>query len=186
MASLISHRPVRRAAIAGAVALGALVVPAAPALAQPVTIPGVGTFDVPDAPGVPALPNVPAPVAPAAPFVAPTTSAAQQAASAAQSKIGAPYVYGAAGPNAFDCSGLVQWAFQQAGVSVPRTSEAQAGTGRPVAQGDLQVGDIISFYGGGHSGIYVGNGNVVHASTEGSPVSIASVASMPYNGARRI
>ena len=64
--------------------------------------------------------------------------------------------------------------------------EAQAGAGRPVSQGDLQVGDIISFYGGGHSGIYVGNGNVVHASTEGSPVSIASVASMPYNGARRI
>ena len=145
MASPITRRTVRNATVAGAVAIGALVLPAAPALAQPVTVPGVGTFEVPDLPAIPNLPGAPAAPGAPAPFVAPTTTAAQQAAQAAESKVGSPYVYGAAGPDAFDCSGLVQWAFKQAGISVPRTSEAQASAGSPVSQGDLQVGDIITF-----------------------------------------
>ena len=94
-------------------------------------------------------------------------------------------MYGAAGPDAFDCSGLIQWAYKQAGLNIPRTSYDQAAAGVAVAQSDLRVGDVISFYGGSHSGIYAGNGNVIHASTAGQPVKLAPVSSMPYDGARR-
>ncbi|MCX5045947.1 C40 family peptidase [Aldersonia sp. NBC_00410] len=184
MATLESKRSVRRAAVTGALVLGAIVAPAAPALAAPVSVPGVGTFDIPEIPGV-ALPPLPgAPAAPA-PAPAPQLTAGDRALQAAESKIGAPYVYGAAGPNSFDCSGLVQWAYSQAGVNVPRTSEAQLGAGTPVAISDLRPGDLVSFYGGGHSGLYAGNGNVVHASTSGQPVKVAALSSMPVSGARR-
>ena len=171
----VRNARLRRATVVGALALGAVLAPAAPALAAPVEIPGVGTFEVP---GLPA----PAPL----PTPAPQQSAGEKALQAAESKIGSPYVWGAAGPNAFDCSGLVQWAFGQAGVGVPRTSQAQVTAGTPVAQSDLRPGDIVSFYGGGHSAIYAGNGNVVHAATSGQPVAIAPLSSMPYAGARRV
>jgi len=105
---------------------------------------------------------------------------------AALSKLGSPYEYGAAGPGSFDCSGLVQWAYKQAGVSVPRTSQAQAGVGTPVAQQDLQPGDIVAFYGGGHVGIYAGNGNVVHAPDYGQPVKVAPMRYMDFTIARRV
>lgn len=97
----------------------------------------------------------------------------------------APRTCTRSGPDAFDCSGLVQWAYKQAGLNLPRTSYDQAAAGVAVAQSDLQVGDVISFYGGSHSGIYAGNGNVIHASTAGQPVKLAPVSSMPYDGARR-
>lgn len=177
MVSVRSTR-IRRAAVVGAVALGAVLAPAAPALAAPVEIPGVGTFEVP---GLPAPAPLPAPAIQPA-----QQSAGEKALQAAESKLGSPYVYGAAGPNAFDCSGLVQWAFGQAGVGLPRTSHAQVSAGAPVAQSDLRPGDIVSFYGGGHSAIYAGNGNVVHASTSGRPVAIAPLSSMPFSGARRV
>lgn len=184
----------------GAATLSALLLPATPASAQPVNVPGVGTFDVPDAiqlpagiPGVPqslpinipAIPGIVEPQAPAAP-AAPQNSVHQAAVDAALSRLGDPYVYGATGPNAFDCSGLVQWSYAQAGVSLPRTSYDQQNAGAPVSYDDLQPGDVVSFYGGSHSGIYVGDGNVVHASTAGQPVAIASVSSMPFAGARRV
>jgi len=105
---------------------------------------------------------------------------------AALSKLGSPYEYGAAGPGSFDCSGLVQWAYKQAGVNVPRTSQAQAGVGTPVAQQDLQPGDIVAFYGGGHVGIYAGNGNVVHAPDFGQPVKVAPMRYMDFTNARRV
>ncbi|WP_072806315.1 C40 family peptidase [Rhodococcoides yunnanense] len=184
MASHTSTRSLRRILVAGAITAGAVILPAAPALAAPITIPGVGTFEIPDIPGLPplpAVPGLPALPAPAAPQVTPAAKAVQ----AAESKIGAPYVYGASGPDSFDCSGLVQWAYKQAGISLPRTSYDQASAGVAVSQSDLQPGDVISFYGGSHSGIYAGNGNVIHASTSGVPVKIAPVASMPYDGARR-
>ncbi|MBT1191540.1 C40 family peptidase [Rhodococcoides kroppenstedtii] len=181
-------RPVRNVLVAGALTAGAIAVPAAPAFAAPVEIPGIGTVEVPDQilsqlpplPQAPALPQIPSPVAPA-----PVLSAGAQAAQAAESKVGAPYVWGAAGPNAFDCSGLVKWAYQQAGIELPRTSYDQVAAGTPVSQNALQPGDVISFYGGSHSGIYVGNGNVVHASTESQPVKVVPLSSMPYDGARR-
>lgn len=189
MVSQNNKRTVRRALVAGALALGAITVTAGPAMAEPVTIPGVGTFDLP--PGVTLPPEVtnlipPAPeAAPAAPFTAPFSSVGQRAADAALSKVGSPYVYGATGPSAFDCSGLVQWAYQQVGLSVPRTSYQQASAGQSVPVGALQPGDVVSFYGGSHTGIYIGNGNIVHASTSSQPVKVAPLDSMPVDGARR-
>lgn len=183
-------RQARRAAATGAVGaatLGAFLLPAVPATAQPVTLPGVGTFEVPDEiPIPPGVPGIEAPNPPAAPpFVTPTETAGELALDAALSKVGAPYVYGAAGPDAFDCSGLVQWSYRQAGLELPRTSDAQLASGTPVSMNDLRPGDVVSFYGGGHSGLYAGDGNVVHASTAGTPVRVAPISSMPFAGARR-
>lgn len=181
-------RQAQRAVAAGAVGaatLGAFLLPAAPASAQPVTIPGVGTFEVPhEIPVPPGVPGLELPGPAPLPFAAPKP-AGEIALDAALSKVGSPYVYGAAGPNAFDCSGLVQWSYRQAGIELPRTSGAQLASGTPVALDDLQPGDLVSFYGGGHSGLYAGDGNIVHASTSGTPVQVAPISSMPIAGARR-
>ncbi|RJO69097.1 NlpC/P60 family protein [Nocardia panacis] len=180
-------RQARRAVAFGAVGaatLGAFLLPAAPASAQPVTIPGVGTFEIPNEIPLPpgGLPGI---ELPAPPFSAPGKTLGESALDAALSKVGAPYVYGAAGPNAFDCSGLVQWSYREAGANVPRTSGEQLAYGNPISMGDLQPGDLVSFYGGGHSGLYAGDGNVVHASTSGTPVQVSPISSMPFAGARR-
>ncbi|WP_051024490.1 MULTISPECIES: C40 family peptidase [Nocardia] len=184
-------RTARRAVAAGAVGaatLSVLLLPATTAAAAPVTVPGVGTVDVPDQvlgavpPGI-QIPGIQIPGVPA-PF-APQQTVGQRAADAALSKVGAPYSYGAAGPNAFDCSGLVKWAYGQAGREVPRTSYEQLEEGAPVSLDALQPGDVVSFYGGSHSALYVGDGNVVHASTAGEPVKVAAISSMPVAGARR-
>lgn len=190
MVSQNNKRTVRRALVAGAIALGAVTVSAGPAAADPVNIPGVGTFDLPAGVSLPPevanlIPQQPSAAPAPAAYTAPFTSVGQRAADAAQSKIGAPYVYGAAGPNSFDCSGLVQWAYQQAGVNVPRTSYDQAVAGQAVSISDLQPGDVVSFYGGSHTGIYIGGGNIVHASTSSQPVKVAPLDSMPVDGARR-
>jgi len=108
---------------------------------------------------------------------------------AAQSKIGSPYVYGAAGPSSFDCSGLTSWAYAQAGVTIPRTSEAQANAGtRIYSQSDLQIGDLVIFYGDFHHvGLYAGNGQVLHAPHPGASVRYESMDTVgPYQTARRI
>lgn len=192
MATNTVKRQAQRAVAAGAVGaatIGAFLLPAAPASAQPVTIPGVGTFDVPNEIPIPAeIPGLQLGTPPGGaplPFVAPQKTLGEVALDAAMSKLGAPYVYGAAGPNAFDCSGLVQWSYRQAGMELPRTSGAQLASGTPVSLNDLQPGDLVSFYGGGHSGLYAGDGNIIHASTSGTPVMIASMDSMPVAGARR-
>jgi cell wall-associated NlpC family hydrolase len=105
---------------------------------------------------------------------------------AAMTKIGSPYSWGATGPHAFDCSGLVNWAFKQIGKPVPRSSQALAKSGQQVALPDLQPGDIVTFYSdASHVGIYIGDGNMVHASTFGSPVKIAPISSAPIFNARR-
>jgi cell wall-associated NlpC family hydrolase len=101
------------------------------------------------------------------------SGAAILAVNAALGKQGDPYVYGATGPNQFDCSGLMQWAYRQAGISIPRTSQAQASAGRAVSASQLQPGDLIIFYSDeSHVGMYIGNGNVVHAPEEGEPVKV--------------
>ncbi|MFQ6326239.1 C40 family peptidase [Nocardia sp. CWNU-33] len=182
-------RQAQRAVAAGAVGaatIGAFLLPAAPAAAQPVTIPGIGTFEVPNEIPIPAdIPGIQLGNPPALPFMAPIKTLGEVALDAAMTKLGAPYVYGAAGPNAFDCSGLVKWAYQQAGVELPRTSGAQLAAGAAISTDDLQPGDLVSFYGGGHSGLYAGDGNVIHASTSGTPVMLAPISSMPIAGARR-
>jgi cell wall-associated NlpC family hydrolase len=83
---------------------------------------------------------------------------------AAYSVIGAPYVFGAAGPDAFDCSGLTSWAWAQAGVSLPHSALAQLGSLPQVPLSSVEPGDII-YYGSTspHVAIYVGGGNIIHA-----------------------
>lgn len=112
---------------------------------------------------------------------------AQQAVSYALAQVGKGYVMGTTGPSTFDCSGLMYAAYKQVGISLPRTSQAQFSAGTSVSKGDLQPGDLVFYYGGiTHVGMYIGNGQIVHAANPRSGVVTAGVNSMPYQGARRV
>ncbi|MEU2069956.1 MULTISPECIES: C40 family peptidase [Streptomyces griseus group] len=104
--------------------------------------------------------------------------------SAAKSRVGMPYVWGATGPSSFDCSGLTSWAFQQAGVSLPRTSQAQANVGTRInSLSALQPGDLIIMRTDlSHVGFYAGNGQILHAPKPGAQVRYESIArsGMPF------
>ena len=105
----------------------------------------------------------------------------------ALAKLGTPYRWGAMGPNAFDCSGLVKWSFRNAGKDLPRTSRAMATSGVAVKKADLQPGDLVFFYKPiSHVGIYIGNGKIVHASRKGQPVKISDMSRMRFTTARRV
>lgn len=114
------------------------------------------------------------------------------AVAAAQSQIGKPYVTAGVGPNGFDCSGLTQWAFRQAGISLPRTSWSQFTVGSPVSRANIQAGDLVFFNtsGGGasHVGIATSNGTVISATSHGvMQHSISdSYWGSHYVGARRV
>ncbi len=98
---------------------------------------------------------------------------------AAESRIGTPYRYGGSGPDAFDCSGLVAYAYQQAGVPLPRTAAQQYALARPVPRAELRPGDLVFFRWSGrevsHVGIYAGDGQFVHAPQTGGEVRTASL-----------
>ena len=112
---------------------------------------------------------------------------AQQAVNYALAQVGKGYVMGTTGPSTFDCSGLMYAAYKQVGISLPRTSQAQFSAGTSVSKGDLQPGDLVFYYGGiTHVGMYIGNGQIVHAANPRSGVVTAGVNSMPYQGARRV
>ncbi|CAM5369713.1 NlpC/P60 family protein OS=Streptomyces alboniger OX=132473 GN=CP975_21435 PE=3 SV=1 [Streptomyces alboniger] len=114
-------------------------------------------------------------------------SRAAAAISFAYSKLGSPYVWGATGPAAFDCSGLTLAAYRSAGVSLPRTTYAQIGAGRPVSRSELLPGDLVFFYSGiSHVGLYVGNGQMIHAPNPSAPVRLAPIDEMPFAGATRV
>ena len=105
---------------------------------------------------------------------------------AALSRIGSPYSWGGSGPNAFDCSGLVMWSFQQAGISLPHSSQALAQGGQPVSMDQMQPGDLVTYYSdASHVAIYIGDGMMVHASTYGTPVRVAPVDNAPIYNVRR-
>ncbi|QTQ39772.1 C40 family peptidase [Lactobacillus taiwanensis] len=104
------------------------------------------------------------------------SSVAQTVVSAAQSQVGKPYVWGATGPNAYDCSGLVQYAYSQAGKNVGRTTYQQAGAGQHVSVSQAQAGDIL-MWGDYHDAIYVGNNQYVHAPQPGQNVTQATISS---------
>jgi cell wall-associated NlpC family hydrolase len=105
----------------------------------------------------------------------------------AMAQVGKAYVYGAAGPNAFDCSGLMMMAWAQAGVSLPHSSSAQYGMGRHVSSSDLQPGDLVFYYSPiSHVAMYIGNGLIVEAANPGAGVRVSPVFSMPYAGATRL
>lgn len=104
-------------------------------------------------------------------------SVAQAIVNAAYSQLGVPYVYGGMTPGVgLDCSGLVQYCHAVAGISLPRTSAAQGGSG--VAVTDPQPGDIVCY--SGHVGIYIGNGQMIHAPQTGDVVKIADVYGSPW------
>ena len=116
----------------------------------------------------------------------PASGRAAAAVKYALAQVGDSYVYGAAGPSAFDCSGLTMMAWAQAGVGLPHSSSAQFGTGPRIAMGDLQPGDLVFYYSPiSHVGMYIGNGMIVHAANPGTGVVVSSVSSMPYTGAVR-
>ncbi|MET8741945.1 NlpC/P60 family protein [Streptomyces sp. NPDC004728] len=120
------------------------------------------------------------------PVRAPNARAAE-AVAFAYGALGKPYVWGSTGPSSFDCSGLTQAAWRSAGVSLPRTTYTQINAGRRVSRSELAPGDLVFFYSGvSHVGLYIGNGQMIHAPRTGSPVRIAPIDQMPFAGATRV
>ncbi|GAA3811991.1 NlpC/P60 family protein [Streptomyces phyllanthi] len=118
--------------------------------------------------------------------VAPDDRAAA-ALAAARSALGKPYVWGANGPGGFDCSGLVQWSYAQAGTGLPRTSQAQRHAGRQVPLSEARPGDLVLYRDdASHVGMYAGNGQVIHAPYPGAPVRYDPVDMMPVSSVTRV
>jgi cell wall-associated NlpC family hydrolase len=155
-------------------------------------------LDLPDA--APAKTTAPKTTAPATSTNKPSAAAVARVLGntsvvrAAYSKVGRPYVWGASGPRAFDCSGFTRYVMKQFGVDLPHSSRLQARMGRFVSRSNLQPGDLVFFAtrGGGisHVGLYVGDGKMVHASTPSTGVIISSLSeryyAARYVGARRV
>lgn len=201
--------------VKGAIVMGAMAAtttgafPAITAQAATVEIPGLGNFDVPDAfapqvqqfnqavkdfqegPGLtvganPSVGNENGFTLPGLLGQQKQQGVGDIALEAAATKVGAQYSWGASGPFSFDCSGLVQWAYKQAGIELPRTSFEQSHVGAPVAFKDLVPGDIVITNGGGHVGIYAGDGKLLNAVQSGTPVSYTPLKADQVVTARRV
>ncbi|MDH6626781.1 cell wall-associated NlpC family hydrolase [Streptomyces sp. LBL] len=110
---------------------------------------------------------------------APSARAAA-AVAAARAALGRPYIWGANGPSGFDCSGLMQWSYAQAGVALPRTSQAQRFAGLQVPLSQAQPGDLVTYRNdASHVAMYMGNGQVIHAPYPGAPVRYDPVNMIP-------
>ncbi|MFD7709091.1 NlpC/P60 family protein [Streptomyces sp. NPDC059785] len=117
----------------------------------------------------------------------PGSGRAAAAMAAARSALGRPYVWGAAGPSGFDCSGLMQWSYAQAGVGLPRTSQAQRYAGHQVPLSQARPGDLVAYRSdASHIGMYAGNGQVIHAPYPGAPVRYDPVDMMPVSSVTRV
>ncbi|HEY5858594.1 MAG TPA: NlpC/P60 family protein [Aldersonia sp.] len=164
----VFHRVAAVAALTCAVLL-----PAAPALAQP-SSGSAGSSGSSSGSG-------------SSEFAPPISSAAGLIAlTAASTQSGKPYLWGGTGPDAWDCSGLVQWAFRQAGVNLPRTTWQQAVVGLPVPLWALSPGDVIILNrDASHVGIYAGFGQVFNAYGRGVPVGLAPLAQWEIYTIRR-
>jgi cell wall-associated NlpC family hydrolase len=116
------------------------------------------------------------------------SSAAQRAVAAAMTRLGDRYVFGATGPSRFDCSGLVQWAYRQAGISTTHYTGTLWNDFRHIPESQLKPGDLVFFYRDHHHvGIYIGNGLMINAPHTGDVVRIASIAAHGYySGAVRV
>ena len=167
-------RIARRVALARAQAAAAVVTPA-----PTVVLPAPPSAPPPD----PATPAAPAPT----PTVAPP--AYSNAATIAARYLGVPYVWGGASPAGFDCSGLVMYVYAQLGVSLPHYTVAQWNATIPISTSELQPGDLVFFDGLGHVGIYIGNGQFIHAPHTGTVVQIGTLSgywAAHLDGARRV
>ncbi|MFC9787537.1 C40 family peptidase [Rhodococcus sp. NPDC127528] len=152
----------RRALVAGALTVCAVTLPAAPALA-------VGSIGSSGSAGGSSV--IPLPI---------SSPAGMVALAAATTQTGKPYLWGGTGPNAWDCSGLVQWAFRQAGVQLPRVSQDQAWAGTPIPFAAMAPGDIITFRAANdHVGIYAGFGQVFNAYGAGVPIGLTPLSELP-------
>jgi len=110
-----------------------------------------------------------------------------QALQAAISRLGYPYIWGAAGPTSFDCSGLVMWAYQQVGISLPHFTVSQYNSGVHVARSDLEPGDLVFFFSNiSHVGMYIGNGMMIDAPNFGEDVKVQPIYWNEFVGAVRI
>jgi cell wall-associated NlpC family hydrolase len=133
-------------------------------------------------PPVTAAQPTPAP----APAPAPSSGRGAAAVAFALGQVGDAYVYGGAGPDVWDCSGLTMGAWAAAGVALPHSAEMQAATGVPVSVSALQPGDLVFYYSPiSHVGLYIGNGQLVHAANPSRPVEVVPVSSMPIATAVR-
>ncbi|MET9432069.1 MULTISPECIES: NlpC/P60 family protein [unclassified Streptomyces] len=105
----------------------------------------------------------------------PASARGAAALAAADTQVGKPYISGAEGPNAYDCSGLTQWAYRQAGVSLTRTTYTQQNDGVKIGRSQLKPGDLVFFNGLSHVGLYAGNNTVLHAPKPGTVVRYESM-----------
>ena len=120
------------------------------------------------------------------PYDGPASGRAAEAVKTAFAQLGDPYAWGAAGPDAFDCSGLTMYSWAAAGVSLPHSSSAQYSAVRHVSVSDLQPGDLVFYYSPiSHVGIYIGGGRIIDAPYPGLNVHITGLHSMPLVGAGR-
>ncbi|WP_073497383.1 C40 family peptidase [Actinacidiphila paucisporea] len=159
----------RKAAVQQALAAAQRVLHTLPPAQQAGYAPGTADRASRDRAALPALPDLPA-----------ASGRAALAVAAARQVLGAPYVWGATGPHAFDCSGLMQYAYGRAGVSLPRTSQEQMNAGRHVPLDQARPGDLIVYRGdAGHVAMYVGAGRVIHAPYPGARVRYDPVGMMP-------
>jgi len=105
----------------------------------------------------------------------------------ALTQLGKPYVWGADGPDSFDCSGLTMWAYAKLGINLPHYTGSQWNAGTHVSREALQPGDLVFFYSDlHHMGMYIGNGKMVHAPQTGDVVKISEIAGRPWAGAVRV
>lgn len=120
-------------------------------------------------------------------YGSPTNSPHSGVVAIAESKLGSPYQWGAAGPSSFDCSGFTMWVYAHVGVSLPHSSRAQIGYGQRVSRANLRPGDLV-FFGTSvihHVGIYIGGGMFIHAPHTGDVVKISPLDRSDYAGACR-
>ncbi|MEU6035178.1 MULTISPECIES: C40 family peptidase [Actinomadura] len=110
----------------------------------------------------------------------PASGSARTAINFAYAQLGKPYVYGAEGPNGYDCSGLTMRAWGAAGVNLPRVTNSQYAATRRVSFDALQPGDLVFFNSLGHVGLYIGGGKMIHAPRTGKNVEIVSITSGYY------
>ena len=114
-------------------------------------------------------------------------SVGEQIVATAMKYLGVPYVWGGTTPYGFDCSGLVQYVYAENGISIPRVTYTQQAAATPVSFDDLQPGDLVFWgYSAYHVGIYIGNGQYIHAPSPGQSVCIQSYSAYPFTSAGRI